>query len=675
MKEVCKRVLFPLLSLLSRTFQQLEFKEMFYHDNTKEIINGILKDKKIILNKNSYNSIIRIMENNNEIINNIREIYRTAPANKIHQLIAKHFIPSIEEKKNNAEIPTPIELVNEMLSKMPEDFWKTPKKVFEPCCGKGNFVMKIFEKFYIGLQELYPNVNERCKIIITQCLYFGDLTQMNVFITLEILKCDIQSKTGIEEINYAFNAYSGDTLELDVKKIFNIDVFDAIIGNPPYEDVQATGDNKLYLSFIQFSLKKLKEAGLLLFITPINVKNYITVQNKNRNYIDNLYNIKFLSLNTANKYFQDIGNFFSYFVIEKTIVEEVSTNIEFVRQNIVEKDIITIRKGYNIPLCCSKKDITIINKVSNLICDNHTVFDIKKAMYDNDGKHTYQRIRKQHIKDGIVVDKKTEEHKYMIIDKVTKTHKFPGIKYFYNKQMIDYGKSKTIMCTGGYLSPEFDDNGEYNLSDNMIYMLSTRKEYEAFKIIINSKIIEYLNKISMTDGLHGRDKVIMSIKKIDLNDIYNDADIYNLYNISEDEQKIIDITIGKANTIYNALSNDLQIIQKGRGKYYLVDNKLYKINKNKSQGDFYCDYIEVKPTKVIKKKSIIEPMNEIQPIINNQIIETIQDKPKKVKKKSIIEPINNELNVSNVDIIVKTPIKRKNVKKNIISSNNNNITI
>jgi hypothetical protein len=43
------------------------------------------------------------MENNNEIINNIREIYRTAPSNKIHQLISKHFIPSIDEKKKNAD--------------------------------------------------------------------------------------------------------------------------------------------------------------------------------------------------------------------------------------------------------------------------------------------------------------------------------------------------------------------------------------------------------------------------------------------------------------------------------------------------------------------------------------------------------------------------------------------
>ena len=74
-----------------------------------------------------------------------------------------------------------------------------PKRFLEPCCGKGNFVMKIFEKFYNGMAELYPDEMERCAVIINRCMYFADLTSMNVFITTEILKCDIQSRTGIEK--------------------------------------------------------------------------------------------------------------------------------------------------------------------------------------------------------------------------------------------------------------------------------------------------------------------------------------------------------------------------------------------------------------------------------------------------------------------------------------------
>ena len=161
----------------------------------------------------------------------------------------------------------------------------------------------------------------------------------------------------------------------------------------------------------------------------------------------------------------------------------------------------------------------------------------------------------------------------------------------------------------------------------------------------------------MTDNIHGRDNVIMNLKKIDLSNIHSDADIYKLYNISEDEQKIIDITIGKANIIHNALSNDLQIIQKGRSKYYLVDNKLYKINKNNSQGEFYCDYVdnenEVKPKRVIKKKTLIASVSDkhTEKLIKNsenkhqQIaideIEEIKEKPKRIIRKKKNAENNN----------------------------------
>ena len=35
-----------------------------------------------------------------------------------------------------------------MSAKIPVEFWKTPKKDFEPCCGKENAALVIFDKFY-----------------------------------------------------------------------------------------------------------------------------------------------------------------------------------------------------------------------------------------------------------------------------------------------------------------------------------------------------------------------------------------------------------------------------------------------------------------------------------------------------------------------------------------------
>jgi hypothetical protein len=345
----------------------------------------------------------------------------------------------------------------------------------------------------------------------------------------------------------------------------------------------------LYLDFIKICIKILKDYGLLLFITPTNVKNYLTNQNKNRGYIDNFYNIKFLSINTSNIYFPNIGSFFAYFLIEKKIVMETLTNVIFLRNSNIETDKITIKKGYNLPLCVSKYDINIINKVSNLIENKNLLFNIKKACYNIDNKLTYQRIRKEHLISGKISINETTEFKYKIIDKINKTNQFPGI-YYYNKiKMNDYGLSKIIMCTGGYLMPEYDEKGEYNLSDNMIYLTCISKQnYEAFKIIVNSNLITYLNKVTMTDNIHGRDNVIMNLKLIDLNKIKNESDIYKIYNITNDEKKIIDLTIGNKN---NELKNKVNKVSKKK-IISKIENKI--INQD----------IETKIIKKIKVKKL-----------------------------------------------------------------------
>jgi hypothetical protein len=541
-------ILFPCMAVLSKILKIYIPKEILVSEKSSMFIQNFLSDKQISLKNISYSHIVEVMnkviDENEVIINNIIEIYRTAPSNKFRELIAKHFIPSIEDKKDRAEIPTPVNLVDEMLDKMPEEFWKSPKKVLEPCCGKGNFVLGDFEKFNKGLQDMYPDKIVRCRVIMTECIYYADLTYLNVFITTEIMKCHIQNYCDLDELDYSFNFSVGNTLELNTKDKWGVEEFDAIIGNPPYDDKDATGDNKLYLDFIKYSINKLKEDMYLLFIVPINIKNYITNQDKNRSYIDNFMQLKYISFNTANKYFPKVGSYFCYFLMNKTIVKSCEVEVSYMRNQIVEYSKIHINEKDNLPLCVSNLDIELINKVSNLISNKWDNFDIKKAVYLKKKDYTHQRIRKSHIDKGEVKEIEDSEYKYKIIDKVTKKNPFPGICYYYNKTMVDYGKPKIVLCSGGYLMPSYDENGSYNLSDNMLYLLVNNKnEYNGMNILVNSGIVNYLNKISMTDGLHGRDTVIKSLKSIDLTKINNENDVYKLYNISCDEIELIKKTI------------------------------------------------------------------------------------------------------------------------------------
>ena len=88
------------------------------------------------------------------------------------------------------------------------EFWKTPQIAFEPFCEIGNFVLWIFYKFYQGLVGKIPDEIERCRVI-TDCIYYSDITPLNVFIKTELMKCHIQSYCGVEDVDFEFHSNIG----------------------------------------------------------------------------------------------------------------------------------------------------------------------------------------------------------------------------------------------------------------------------------------------------------------------------------------------------------------------------------------------------------------------------------------------------------------------------------
>jgi hypothetical protein len=319
-RELCRTFLIPLLALFSRIHNIYDFNEIIVNEKCKEKMIRILNDKKIDIKINNYNIFIKVMTtilNENEaIIEQIRDIYCNATPCLLRNFIEKHFIPSQEEKQKNAEIPTPVRLVDEMLEKIPEEFWKTPHKVLEPCCGKGNFALGIFDKFYKGLAELYEDEIERCKVIITECLYYADITELNVFITTEILKCHVQSYCGLEyeEWGFEFNSNVGNTLELDIKNKWCLEGFDAVIGNPPY-------NKNLYKKFTEFCINK---CNYLLFVIP----STFTIGVSHQKFIETLKNngLKYVVYLDKNRWNNKIDIETLYILCVKGYCEKIYIN-------------------------------------------------------------------------------------------------------------------------------------------------------------------------------------------------------------------------------------------------------------------------------------------------------------------------------------------------------------
>ena len=110
-----------------------------------------------------------------QIIRTVKELFLKNINNstELSILIDKYLVPPNLEKKTNAEVSTPHSLRKDMLDKMPLKFWKRLRKVFEPCSGKGGFLIDIISRFTPGLKDKIEN---------EECLYWIDIGPTNIFI-------------------------------------------------------------------------------------------------------------------------------------------------------------------------------------------------------------------------------------------------------------------------------------------------------------------------------------------------------------------------------------------------------------------------------------------------------------------------------------------------------------
>jgi hypothetical protein len=297
-------------------------------------------------------------EETTKIIKNIKEIFLKNKNNsrELSKLIDKYFIPQELEKKQNAEVTTPFNLRQEMLDKMPESFWQSKQKVFEPCCGKGGFLIDIIDRFMNGLKDKILDEKKRYKTIVEKCLYWADINATNIFICKMLLDPDNEYK-----LNYSL----GDTLKININDMWNLDGFDAVIGNPPY-------NKNLYKKFTEYCLDN---TDMLLFVIPstftIGVSHikFIELLKKNGikiiNYLDKQnWNVK-IDIDTL--YFLSIKNYDKHIYINNVKInrEDKILNIT----NIVHYNLLLKLNKYNKYDLQKGKNITL-NYTNKIETDN-----------------------------------------------------------------------------------------------------------------------------------------------------------------------------------------------------------------------------------------------------------------------------------------------------------------
>ena len=104
------------------------------------------------LTANTYNISINFKMSLQSLIDNPKELL---------ELINDCLKPKEVEKKENGEVFTPMDLVNEMLDKLPKEIWKNKNlKWLDPASGMGNFPIAVYLRLMIGLKDIIQDDNK-----------------------------------------------------------------------------------------------------------------------------------------------------------------------------------------------------------------------------------------------------------------------------------------------------------------------------------------------------------------------------------------------------------------------------------------------------------------------------------------------------------------------------------
>jgi len=379
--------------------------------------------------------------------------------------------PNQKEKKENGEVFTPLYLVNEMLDKLDEVYVKEHGKSifseptfkwFDPAVGIGNFPFMVYQRLMKGLQ--IPE-EERRKHILEQMIYSAELTPKNVLMYNKIFCGD----------QYKLNMYEGDTLNMDVKKEFNLSDdfigFDVVMGNPPYNVSGniATG-NTIWQDFTKKSINEwLKD--YLLFVHPSGWRKPTTKKGRyyglyNLMCIDNqmLY-LKIHGLKDGKKTF-NCGTRYDWYLIEK---KPQYKNTIIIDEEENKKDI-NLREWSWLP--------------------NSQFLKIKKILA-NPERCEIIYDRTAYGADKKWMSKETSEFKYPCIHSTPKS----GIRYMYSKfnDKGHFGVSKVIFGESGIYNPVIDMEGKYGMTHGaMAIKVDTLEEATYISKVIES---DTFNKI------------------------------------------------------------------------------------------------------------------------------------------------------------------------------------
>ena len=378
------------------------------------------------------------------------------------ELINSMLRPKEIEKKKFGEVFTPLDLVEKMLDNIPGDRFKDPSlKWFDPAAGIGNFMVCVYYRLMDGLVSAFPDPKQRQEHIIKNMLFMSEIGPKNVAVVKLIFGEDC-------------NIHFGDTLKLNISEEWEVENFDEIVGNPPYNNDSGNKGkgNSLWDIFMKKSLTTwLKPAGHLTFVHPPLWRQYghelleMMMQNQ-------VIHLEIHSVSDGMKVFK-CSTAYDFYTVEKSPCSGPTKII----CEAGKEQMIDLRKWKFIP---------------------NTMFDTVEKMCSSEEKLDvhYHRSDYGHDKPH-VMSKQSEANKYPVIYTIAKDGT-PTIHWSSRNDKGHFGVSKFIFSNGaGFLQ---DPEGKYGVTQWSYYIAAPPADLPNIEKAFRSKKFQELRDAIKVDS-------------------------------------------------------------------------------------------------------------------------------------------------------------------------------
>lgn len=425
----------------------------------------------------------------------------------IIEIIEKRLIPDEQAKKARGEVFTPLNIVRELLygvrksdttkiwgvdengnifddneedriGGIPLELWRNPDtKWLDPANGIGNFPFIAFHMLdyqlkHHGTEESKRWTDEeRRRHIVGEMLYMIEIDRGNVNTSIKIFRHLVP--------NFTANVYCGNTLTTDISRIWNIESFDVVMGNPPFQ-APVVGKHfagkipQIWDKFVQLSLTILQSNGLLAFITPPQWRSPESNVWKSMTTDSQLVFLHILGEKDSSMLFK-VGSRIDMYILQKT--QDIGNSL--------------IIDELNNPNVLSTKNWPFLpNYAFDEISKILTPKDVGIKILYSTAYHSAPSGKSAVDKPRLVAD---DMYKYPVIHNLTSTG--VGIRYVRDNTKGHFGVPKVILNKNRNQYPINDFEGKYGMTEmSFAIPISSKKEGDAIVSAINTPAFKEIIK-------------------------------------------------------------------------------------------------------------------------------------------------------------------------------------